>query len=301
MFSFVIPTKDRPESLKRALESIERQHEDCIEEVIIANNGGRISTEIVNICPNTKIIKVKGGWAAGSRNAGIRVAKGRYIIFIDDDCELCDGFIKNAKLLVGRNPILEPEFLNPSPGNCYMDAWFMFYKAYLASCKKVKDGKEVEILGNCYIIRMDILRKTGFFDESMRALEDKDYALMLKIKSHKIISSGKLKIRHYSRISAFSVFGQFFNYGIGDYQFSLKWGNKADILGKSKVTDEGIISYAKKHHVNGIKKALIVRHTGWKVGIIYMNIRHSNLRNILNESANLIKHPFKIAMMGAIN
>ena len=88
--SVIIPTRNRPQLVKRAVESSMAQTLKEIE-IIVVIDGLDISTnrELEKIKePRLKIVQLtnsKGG--AGARNAGVAKARGEWIAFLDDDDE----------------------------------------------------------------------------------------------------------------------------------------------------------------------------------------------------------------------
>jgi len=82
--SIIIPTKNRPYLLKRALASVINQSYQDWELFII--NDSDIEVSINSSDPRIQIIKNnnKSG-ANGARNTGINLARGEYIAFLDDD------------------------------------------------------------------------------------------------------------------------------------------------------------------------------------------------------------------------
>ena len=82
--SIIIPTKNRPDLLNRALSSVINQSYQNWELFIINDSDTEIS--INSSDPRIQIIKNnnKSG-ANGARNTGINLARGEYIAFLDDD------------------------------------------------------------------------------------------------------------------------------------------------------------------------------------------------------------------------
>ncbi|WP_290813394.1 glycosyltransferase [Halovivax sp.] len=90
LVSAIVPTRDRPERLRRAISSVEAQTYDPVELVVVDDRstppvadalGGREPDvdrfELVRLEEN------RGG--AGARNAGIEAASGEILTFLDDD------------------------------------------------------------------------------------------------------------------------------------------------------------------------------------------------------------------------
>lgn len=113
LVSVIIPTYKRSESLPRAIRSVINQTYEPIEIIIVDDNDGnnefRISTKsIVEKEFKTQNIiyleheKNKGLPAA--RNTGIRISKGKYIAFLDDDDEWLPQKIEKQVALFRKLP-----------------------------------------------------------------------------------------------------------------------------------------------------------------------------------------------------
>jgi glycosyltransferase involved in cell wall biosynthesis len=95
VLSIVIPTRDRPRLLRRAVASALAQ-EDVAVEVIVVDDGSDPPAELPPQ-PTVKLVRLgtsRGNAAA--RNAGAQAAKGRLLAFLDDDDELLPGFAATA-------------------------------------------------------------------------------------------------------------------------------------------------------------------------------------------------------------
>lgn len=91
--SVVIPTKNRENQLKRAINSVLNQTYDNIELIVVDDNSTDNTSGIVHQLTNNTEIDIKyiinketrGG--AVSRNTGADAAKGKYLAFLDSDDE----------------------------------------------------------------------------------------------------------------------------------------------------------------------------------------------------------------------
>lgn len=93
LVSVIIPTYRRTATLARAIKSVVHQTYNNIEVLVVDDNepGDEYSKEVKNLIANLNYPQVhlvtqqKHKNGAAARNAGIRVAKGQYISFLDDD------------------------------------------------------------------------------------------------------------------------------------------------------------------------------------------------------------------------
>lgn len=108
-FSIIIPTRNRKEYLKEAIESILNQEEKNVQIIVIDDNSNDGTEKMVEeYCnENDKILYIKNSknlFAHNSRKRGYNYATGRYIIFMDDDDFYIDkSFLKKALLIFKDN------------------------------------------------------------------------------------------------------------------------------------------------------------------------------------------------------
>lgn len=96
--SVIIPTYSREECLKECLNAFLKQDFDKEYEVIVVDDGSTSKYDLSDqIMHNEKIVYVKKEHAgpAIARNYGIKITKGKYVIFVGDDIICASGFIKN--------------------------------------------------------------------------------------------------------------------------------------------------------------------------------------------------------------
>ncbi|WP_066494954.1 glycosyltransferase family 2 protein [Abyssisolibacter fermentans] len=98
--SIVIPTYNKYKYLEATLKSLEKQNViDLKYEIIIVDDGSTDETkEIITSCmdknPNIKYYHQKNQGRSIARNTGIKVSKGKYILFLDDDRIVCEDFVQ---------------------------------------------------------------------------------------------------------------------------------------------------------------------------------------------------------------
>lgn len=100
LISVVITTHDRDKELKRAIESVLNQTYKHIELIIIDDNTTKTTLEVVNQYKQDLVyVKSNQSGLTFSRNLGLNLAKGRYLVFLDDDDELLrDSIFKRFSL-----------------------------------------------------------------------------------------------------------------------------------------------------------------------------------------------------------
>ena len=96
LVSVVIPTYSRNDVLERAIDGILRQTHQNLDVIVVDDNAPksewRASTELLmqKYRNDTRVRYIQNAQnlgGAGARNEGIKVAKGDYIAFLDDDDE----------------------------------------------------------------------------------------------------------------------------------------------------------------------------------------------------------------------
>jgi glycosyltransferase involved in cell wall biosynthesis len=93
--TIVIPTRNRPELVERAVASALAQTVPDIQ-VVVVDDG---STEPVRLAPDPRLLVLRHPWARGvsaARNSGLRAAAGAWVTFTDDDDELAPDMIQTS-------------------------------------------------------------------------------------------------------------------------------------------------------------------------------------------------------------
>lgn len=214
--SVIIPTRNRKEKLIRLIDSILKSNnvEDVLEIVVVddASTDGTYE-EIKRRFPQIRIIRnEKNLFLAGSRNKGIKNAKGFYLFLVDDD-NVVD---KNCISELVRS--MEDDF-NPPIGICAPIMYYFrqFNRILCAGIKRSMITSLTEFLGrdeidhgqfneliesmdfpNAFMVRREVIEKVGMFDEKNFPIhyDEADFGERTRKAGYKIICNPKAKIWH---------------------------------------------------------------------------------------------------------
>jgi glycosyltransferase involved in cell wall biosynthesis len=251
VFSIILPTFNRENLLLRAIKSVLPQSFENFELIIVDDASTDNTAGIVKQFADPRIRyynHTKNLGVAAARNSGIRIAKGRYISFLDDDDEYLPDFLKKTfkhlsclpesvgftwtgqfciEDTVNGEKRISKKHWKPEPHHPQER-----YKIFLHSM----------ILGTGWglTIRRQCFDHVGFFDESFKVGEDTEFILRLcetfdgipipeylvKVHSHSgphlfndnIQSSGiydKILQKHYLRIQRDLKLLSYFQYKTG--------------------------------------------------------------------------------------
>ena len=181
LISVIIPTCDRPYMLKDAINSIFNQTIDDFE-IIVINDGKSELEELIshlNIKGNITYIKHNNNRGLpAARNSGLKLARGKYIAYLDDD----DIFYPNHfETLLS---VLEKDGFKIAYSDAYRAIQIKEGKNYKTVKKEIcySNDFDPDLLlvqniapVNCFIHERECLKKTGFFDESLTTHEDWDF------------------------------------------------------------------------------------------------------------------------------
>lgn len=199
MISVIIPLYNSAFTITRCLDSVlDQSHQDTSYEIIVVNDGSTDnSPEIVEkyIMENKKtnynffLINQANSGVSKARNAGLKVAKGEYIAFLDSD----DYWLSN-KIKVQLNYFNdEIDFVCALRNN---DTLGFPYKTKNGVAKITLRKLLIKIVGqtSTAIFKRKVIENTGYFDAEQKYSEDANYWMRISLTNQMIIINQKLVI-----------------------------------------------------------------------------------------------------------
>lgn len=234
--SVIIPTRNRVELLKRAIDSIIEQTYTRIEIVIVDDGSEQQQKTLLNeMLSKVSEIEItllslphrkNGHGPSFSRNTGVYAARFDYIAFLDDDDELIEpSYFESitgklaasnfaADLILSNQIAIEPTGALHTD-NIWLEKYFIngpylkLNKEDVAPLSSVFFDDVLEFAHiNTIIVKKDLFQTVGGFDEAIRYEEDRDLFYRLINQAHCIWATGITNAKHYipkQRVSASSI------------------------------------------------------------------------------------------------
>lgn len=185
MVSVIVPTHNRPDRLRMALESLNsQQYQDF--EVIVVNDGTTPVESVVaemNCAGRTTLVNHdRNRGLAGARNTGLRHATGTYVAYLDDDDRFLSDHLGTLVAFLERG----------THQVAYTDAWRVTEQeagaeatvlrrdrpySYEFDAQRLLVHNYIPVL--CLMHRRSCLDEVGLFDESLFVHEDWDLWIRL--------------------------------------------------------------------------------------------------------------------------
>tara|TARA_B100001057_G_scaffold499957_1_gene612712 strand:+ start:1642 stop:2463 length:822 start_codon:yes stop_codon:yes gene_type:complete len=185
LISVVIPTLNtRPEFLKEALNSIEKQSYLPFE-VILVNNGQEDLT-VPRTSLNIRHFKIvfRSG-VAQARNFGANLSNGNYLAFLDDDDLWGQDYLQNIKTRIDLD---QPDCLIGKLDQYLNDKILPFKNAHGKINKDIILRLNPGITGSSVVVNKKVFLSVGGYNPKLPPSEDKSLILELINKGYKIVS-----------------------------------------------------------------------------------------------------------------
>ena len=183
--SIIIPCYNSGEYLPEAIESVRTYAGNYTYEIIVIDDGSN-DEKTLSVLENLKdtenitLLRQQNQGLSAARNAGCRIAKGEFLLFLDSDNTIFPEYIDLSINFLRKNPEFgvfygQPEFIGDINSRYGFD---------------VDEFDIDEMLINNYIDACAVVRKTAFenvggFDEQLRCFEDYDFWLSIYEKQWK--------------------------------------------------------------------------------------------------------------------
>lgn len=184
LVSVVLPTRDRPDSVQRAVESALAQSVRDLELIIVDDGSTDDTSDVLARLaggdPRIRVCRLERRvGAAAARNHGIERACGEYVAFIDDDAQWRPNKLDCQLRLLGAAPdaaLAYCPFVYVDPDGAER---IVGSRAAVGGRARKALLRENFIDTSCVLIRREPLLEAGGFDERLPRLQDWDLWLRL--------------------------------------------------------------------------------------------------------------------------
>lgn len=177
--SVVVCTRDRPDLLARALESVGPQLGPD-DELIVVDDRGAASADRVGGGPRSTVVGTDRLGPGGARAAGLEAARGIYVAWCDDDDEWLPGHLEKLVSALDSDPSVAVVFGDAewhAPGQPPSMPYSLDFDGYVLS-----EWNFLPISAVAH--RADAAKAAGGFDAGLAAHEDWDLWLRLADNGH---------------------------------------------------------------------------------------------------------------------
>ena len=225
-YSIVVPTYRRPESLIRCLEAIEGLHfpRDRFEVLVVDDGSPTPPADIVASLDHSlqaKLVSMRHAGPATARNTGASLARGRYLVFTDDDCRPQPDWLDSIDRWTSsrQGPVaIGGHTVNVLTDNMYAEA-SQGIVDYLYEYFGEHSAPRRFFTSNNLVVPREDFADVGGFDESfaLAAAEDRDFCERWLEAGKALQYASDMMVSHAHPLGFVRFNRQHFNYGRGAF------------------------------------------------------------------------------------
>ena len=210
--SIIIPVCNKVELTQQCLSHLSQVTQGCSYEVVVVDNGSSDGTQefLAMLQGDLQIIRNESNLGfAKACNQGAHVAKGQYLVFLNNDTipkpgwliPLVDEVRSHDEVAVVGSKLLYPDNTIQHSGVVFARLFQTPYHLFAGrseNCPAVNIRREFQaVTAACMLIRKEIFEEVGGFDEGfVNGFEDVDLCLRIRQLGQKIIYQPKSCLYH---------------------------------------------------------------------------------------------------------
>lgn len=197
VFSIIIPVRNEEHNIGKCLSALSNmQIAHHFFEVIVVDNGSTDRTREVAagfVSPFAlRVMEWPNAYIAAVRNAGAAVAQGKYLAFLDSDCEVLPDWLTQAQLAISRGitGVFGSDYLIPKNSSWIARYWHEERGKRMA-------GEVSYLPAGDLFVRRELFQRVRGFDESIQTNEDYEFCQRVRSTGHTITCIPELAVIHW--------------------------------------------------------------------------------------------------------
>jgi glycosyltransferase involved in cell wall biosynthesis len=224
-FSIIVPTFNRPDKLADCLESLARlDYPKNRFHVVVVDDGSKVTPEPVvsrffNRLDVTLLKQAHAGPAA-ARNNGAKKARGKFLIFLDDDCSPAPDRLLRLQKRFKETPdaAIGGKTLGRVPFNIFSATSQMIINAVYDFYNKSVEGPHFFTTNNL-AVPVDSFWNIGGFNSSFTTAEDREFCHRWKSNRYRLIYAPEIIIYHVNPLTFLDFLRCHYRHGQGAFRF----------------------------------------------------------------------------------
>jgi glycosyltransferase involved in cell wall biosynthesis len=232
LVSVIVIAKDEERTIGKCMSSILGQDYANFEVIFVNSNSADHTLEIVEslVPPSGRVLLTTSNEnaAATARNAGIRLAHGQAIAFVDGDCYLDEHWLRRAVSYLQNaddphvaavgGPFVQVPSVRTETSSVIseIESTALGRGGSTLSYRegRGRNAKSLSLTGA--IFWSYVIRQVGFLNDRLRYCEDSEFCLRIRSSGYRLLSFGDLGAFHTPKYGSLREFGaKMWNYGVG--------------------------------------------------------------------------------------
>lgn len=176
LVSVITPVRNRPELVRRAIESVQQQTLSGWELVVVDDGSTDDTPDVVaamaDADPRIRLVRAEHRGVGAARNTGLEQASGEYVAFLDSDNTWRPDFLRLAVAAMSGQGLdaayAAARLVDAESGQ-------VTFRAYAGGLDALMVKNHVDL--NTLVVTTRVARAAGGFDEGLRRWVDHDFAI----------------------------------------------------------------------------------------------------------------------------
>ncbi|RAP77404.1 glycosyltransferase family 2 protein [Paenibacillus montanisoli] len=241
--SIIIPSYNQVHFLKKCIASIEL-HTSGSYEIIIVDNASTDGTEAylrrLGSRVRYRVLETNRGFA-GAVNVGMMMAKGSYLLMLNNDTIVTERWLDNMLACLNSDPAIGMvgPVSNYISGDQRIDVPYKTVKGIAPFARRhnipnpAKWQRTDRLTGFCLLFRRELWDRTGYLDEgyTIGNFEDDDYNIRVRLQGYAMCIARDSFIHHFGSVSIKALGDKIAEVNNHNSQVYVeKWGNPHDLV-----------------------------------------------------------------------